>query len=109
MLADAGKQDITQLSDEFITILMETLARRATRRSHSNVLFHLSGYLKKGVSSEERQRLRDLIDRYRQGEIPLVVPITMLQHHFANTPNAYIDSQVFMAPYPDELRLRNLL
>jgi uncharacterized protein YbgA (DUF1722 family)/uncharacterized protein YbbK (DUF523 family) len=109
MLADAGKQDITQLSDEFITVLMDTLARRATRRSHSNVLFHLSGYLKKGVSSEERQRLRDLIDRYRQGEIPLVVPITMLQHHFANAPNAYIDSQVFMAPYPDELRLRNLL
>jgi len=27
----------------------------------------------------------------------------------ANNPNTYIDSQVFMAPYPDELKLRNLL
>jgi uncharacterized protein YbgA (DUF1722 family) len=33
----------------------------------------------------------------------------MLKHHFANSPNAYIDSQVFLAPYPDELQLRNLV
>ena len=30
----------------------------------------------------------------------------MLKHHFANSPNSYIDQQVFMAPYPDELKLR---
>ena len=41
--------------------------------------------------------------------MPLVVPITMLRHHFANNPNVYIDNQVFMAPYPDELKLRNLI
>jgi uncharacterized protein YbgA (DUF1722 family)/uncharacterized protein YbbK (DUF523 family) len=109
MLADAGKRDLQELSLEFITTLMDTLSRRATRRSHSNTLYHLSGYLKKEISSEERQRLRALIDRYRRGEIPLVVPITMLQHHFANKPNAYIESQVFMTPYPDELQLRNLV
>jgi uncharacterized protein YbgA (DUF1722 family)/uncharacterized protein YbbK (DUF523 family) len=109
MLADAGKQDPEALGKAFITTLMETLSRRATRRSHSNVLYHLSGYLKKSVSSEERQRLRKLIDRYRRGEVPLVVPITMLQHHFANKPNAYIESQVFMTPFPDELQLRNLV
>jgi uncharacterized protein YbgA (DUF1722 family) len=33
----------------------------------------------------------------------------MLRHHFANRPNAYIDNQVFMSPYPDTLRLRNLV
>ena len=109
LLADAGKQDIAELTERFIATLMSTLTHRATRRSHSNVLFHLSGYLKKTVSSDERQRLRTLIDRYRRGEVPLVVPVTMLQHHFANTPNAYIDNQVFMAPYPDELQLRNLV
>ncbi len=38
-----------------------------------------------------------------------MVPLTMLKHHFANSPNAYIDNQVFMAPYPDELKLRNLI
>ena len=61
------------------------------------------------MSGEERQRLKQLIDQYRLGQIPLVVPVTMLKHHFANKPNRYIDSQVFMAPYPDELQLRNLV
>ena len=109
MLADAGKQDIATLADEFIATLMAALTYRATRRSHSNVLYHLSGYLKRDVPGAERQRLKDLIEQYRLGHIPLVVPVTMLKHHFAYSPNAYIDNQVFMAPYPDELQLRNLL
>ena len=109
LVADAGKQPMEALAARFISELMAGLTHRATRRSHSNVLFHLSGYLKRTVSSEERQRLRDLIDQYRQGLVPLIVPITMLRHHFANNPNAYIDQQVFMAPYPDELQLRNLV
>ena len=109
MLADAGKQDLQQLAGEFISTLMGALTHRATRRSHSNVLYHLSGYLKREVTGEERQRLKKLIDQYRLGQIPLVVPVTMLKHHFANKPNSYIDSQVFMAPYPDELQLRNLV
>lgn len=109
MLADAGKRPVNEVADEFIRILMQGLTYRATRRSHSNVLFHLSGYLKRSVAAEERQRLKDLIEQYRLGYIPLVVPVTMLRHHFANNPNAYIDQQVFMAPYPDELQLRNLV
>ena len=88
---------------------MCALTRRCTVRSHTNVLFHLAGYLKRQISSEERQRLSALIDEYRRGIVPLVVPITMLRHHFANSPNAYIDQQVFLSPYPDELGIRNAL
>jgi len=109
MLADAGNTPLDSLASEFIAELMAALTRRATVRSHTNVLFHLSGYLKRTVPAQERGRLKDLIEQYRLGQIPLVVPLTMLKHHFANNPNAYIDSQVFMTPYPDELKLRNLL
>lgn len=109
LLADAGKQPLAPLASEFIATLMAGLRHRATRRSHSNVLFHLSGYLKRKLPTAERQRLKDLIEQYRLGHIPLVVPVTMLRHHFANNPNAYIDTQVFMTPYPDEMGLRNLV
>lgn len=107
LLADAGKRDPQALGREFIAALMGGLTHRANRRSHSNVLYHLAGYLKRQLGSDERQRLATLIDRYRVGQVPLVVPVTMLQHHFANHPNAYIDRQVFLAPFPDELGLRN--
>jgi uncharacterized protein YbgA (DUF1722 family)/uncharacterized protein YbbK (DUF523 family) len=109
LLSDAGKLPLQQLASDFITGLMHSLSQRATQRSHTNVLFHLSGYLKGAVDAPQRQRLKDLIEQYRLGQIPLVVPLTMLKHHFANSPNAYIDKQVFMAPYPDELKLRNLI
>ena len=109
LLSDAGKQPLDQLASDFITGLMHSLSQRATQRSHTNVLFHLSGYLKRSVDAPQRQRLKDLIEQYRLGQVPLVVPLTMLKHHFANSPNAYIDNQVFMAPYPDELKLRNLI
>jgi uncharacterized protein YbgA (DUF1722 family)/uncharacterized protein YbbK (DUF523 family) len=109
MLADAGRRPLEELATDFASQFMGSLAQRATLRSHTNVLFHLAGYLKRTVPAPERQRLKDLIEKYRLGQIPLVVPLTMLKHHFANSPNAYIDDQVFMAPYPDELRLRNLI
>jgi len=109
LVADAGRQPLETLGQTYITQLMAGLTRRATRRSHANVLYHIAGYLKRDLPSAERQRLADLIEQYRTGLVPLVVPITMLRHHFANSPNAYIDSQAFMAPYPDELKLRNLV
>jgi uncharacterized protein YbgA (DUF1722 family)/uncharacterized protein YbbK (DUF523 family) len=109
MVASIGKVDLDSAAAEFIATMMEALTRRATRRSHSNVLFHLSGYLKRSVSGPERQRLAELIDQYRQGLVPLVVPITMLRHHFANNPNAYIEQQAFLEPYPDHLKVRNLV
>lgn len=109
MVAEAGKQPIEDLAPAFIAALMSALANRATRRSHTNVLYHLSGYLKRSIADAERQRLRELIEQYRLGHLPLIVPVTLLRHHFANNPNAYIDSQVFMAPYPDTLKLRNLV
>jgi uncharacterized protein YbgA (DUF1722 family)/uncharacterized protein YbbK (DUF523 family) len=109
LLADAGGQPFEALSRAFVSRLMWGLTQRATRRSHSNVLYHIAGYLKRELPSEERQRLAGLIEQYRLGLVPLVVPITMLKHHFANRPNAYIEQQLYMAPFPEALRLRNLV
>ncbi len=109
MLADAGNADIEALSKEFIGTLMAALSRTTTRASHSNTLFHLSGYLKRSITAAQRQRLAELIESYRVGDIPLIVPITMLRHYFTDMPDAYINSQVFFTPYPDELNLRNHL
>ena len=109
LLADAGKRDLSELADDYISGLMEALTRPASRRSHANALMHIMGHLKRSLSSQERQALRENIEQYRVGTIPLIVPITLLRHHFSNHPDPYIDSQVFLTPYPDTLRLRNQL
>ena len=109
LLANAGGEPLEELAEKVITELMAALARRATRRSHSNALFHVAGYLKRRINAGQRQRLAALIEDYRTGKVPLVVPITLLRHYFADLPDDYINGQVFLEPYPDSLGLRNEL
>lgn len=109
MLADAGKYDVEGLAERYFTALMTVLSKIASRKTHTNVLMHIQGYLKKKLSSSEKQELADIIDRYRTAELPLIVPITLLKHHFNNHPDVYITKQAYLQPYPDALSLRNTI
>jgi uncharacterized protein YbgA (DUF1722 family) len=88
---------------------MEALKKCATRRTHTNVLQHLSGYLKKTLSAADKQEMHHLIGQYRQGIVPLVVPLTLLKHHFRQHPDPYIEQQVYLQPHPENLSLRNAI
>ena len=72
-------------------------------------LYIFKGYLKKKISSQEKQELAGIIDQYRTAQIPLIVPITLLRHHFNNHPDPYINKQAYLQPYPDDLSLRNAI
>lgn len=109
MVAEAGKGPIGELSDAYIARFMATLKFRATPKRHSNVLMHLMGYLKKHLDREDKAELLELIDRYRTGQLPLIVPITLLKHHFRRHPHPYVAGQVYLEPYPEELLLRNMI
>jgi uncharacterized protein YbgA (DUF1722 family) len=108
LVADAGKRDWDELTAEYGTLLMEGLAVLGTRGKHVNVLQHLMGYLKKDLSSEDKQELLGLIEDYRQGLLPLIVPLTLLKHHLNRYPvPKWVHQQVYLNPYPKELMLRN--
>jgi len=109
LLADAGKHDIDDLAERYFSLLMENLSVLATRKTHTNVLMHLQGYLKKVLSAKEKQELGNIIEQYRTNQVPLIVPITMLKHHFNNHPDPYIAKQAYLQPYPDDLSLRNAI
>lgn len=86
---------------------METLAVMATPKRHANVLQHMLGYLKDALEAEVRQELARLIDDYRLGLVPLVVPMTMIQHYVRRLRIEYLSGQVYLSPHPRELMLRN--
>ena len=109
LLADAGKHDVDELAKRYFSLLMEKLSILATRKTHTNVLMHLQGYLKKVLSAKEKQELANIIDQYRTNQVPLIVPITLLKHHFSNHPDPYIAKQAYLQPYPDNLSLRNAI
>ncbi|MEZ5528863.1 MAG: DUF523 and DUF1722 domain-containing protein [Porticoccaceae bacterium] len=107
--ASASIDNVETVASEYIALAMQTLKKVATRRNHVNVLQHIQGYLKKQLDADDKQELLDVFERYRKGEIPLIVPITLLKHHFRKAPDAYIEQSWYMSPYPEELKLRNLV
>ncbi|WP_455233852.1 YbgA family protein [Thiogranum longum] len=109
MLARLDDVSLEELGDQYISRLMELLKTHASRKRHVNVLQHLLGYLRKCVDSSARADLVDVIDAYRRGDYPLVVPVTLLQHHFRRNPHPYVSQQVYLNPHPRELMLRNAL
>lgn len=109
LLAEAGKSDLEQVADEYLRKLMAVLKTTATRGKHVNVLQHITGYLKKSLDADDRRELAQTIEDYRRGLVPLIVPITLLNHFFRKHPHSYIADSWYMNPYPAELILRNQL
>jgi uncharacterized protein YbgA (DUF1722 family)/uncharacterized protein YbbK (DUF523 family) len=109
LLASVTKANVADLAEQYILQLMITLKKVAKRKNHVNVLQHIQGYLKKDLAADDKAELCEVIERYRNGYIPLIVPITLLKHHFRKSPDPYIDDSYYMSPYPQELRLINQL
>jgi len=89
--------------------MMQALSRPATRKTHTNVLMHIMGYVKQSLSAGDKQELVDILEKYRLGQVPLIVPITLLKHYLRLFPDEFILQQAYLDPHPDELMLRNAL
>jgi len=107
LVARAKEFPIRELFQQYQTILMEALQLKTTPRKNANVLMHMMGYFKEELSSDEKQELLDVIARYRQEYIPLIVPVTLIQHYVRKYDQPYLKEQVYLNPHPLELQLRN--
>ena len=105
----ARGEDLDALGADYFSALMSGLKKCATRGTHTNVLQHISGYLKQAISADDKQEMQTVIGQYRQGIVPLVVPLTLLKHHFRLHPDRYIAQQAYLQPHPENLSLRNAI
>ncbi|CAD0261212.1 YbgA family protein [Pseudomonas veronii] len=105
----AKGEDLDALGSGYFSALMSGLKKCATRGTHTNVLQHISGYLKQAISADDKQEMQTVIGQYRQGIVPLVVPLTLLKHHFRLHPDRYIAQQAYLQPHPENLSLRNAI
>ena len=107
LVAKAKELSIKELYQQYQTILMETLQLKTTPKKNANVLQHMMGYFKEQLSADEKRELLEVIDNYRQEYIPLIVPITLVQHYVRKYDQPYLKEQVYLNPHPVELQLRN--
>jgi len=107
-LVAAGKEiPLKELYAKYEALLMEALRLKTTTRKNSNVLMHMMGYFKKQLTSDEKQELLEIISQYRDGYIPLTVPITLVNHYVRKYNQSYLSEQTYLHPHPVELQLRN--
>jgi uncharacterized protein YbgA (DUF1722 family)/uncharacterized protein YbbK (DUF523 family) len=107
LVADPKKYRKEELFKHYVALLMEGLQLLATVKKNSNVLQHMAGYFKQQLSSDEKQELQDVITNYRRELVPLIVPITLLQHYIRKHNEKYLEQQAYLNPHPLELMLRN--
>ncbi len=107
IVAAINKQNHSESLDGYERTLLEALRLKATPSKHTNVLHHIMGYFKKVLSSDEKIELLEVIERYRNNLIPLVVPLVLLQHYVRKYRDPYLLKQWYLHPHPDELKLRN--
>jgi uncharacterized protein YbgA (DUF1722 family)/uncharacterized protein YbbK (DUF523 family) len=106
-VAGVARAPHREFRERYANDFMAALARIATRGRNANVLQHCAGHLKRALSPESRAELAAVIDDYRRGLVPLVVPVTLLRHHTRQHEIAYLAGQTYLDPHPKELMLRN--
>ncbi len=106
IVAGVTAQTLAERRNEYIHLFMGTLAKRATRKHHYNVLQHIMGYFKKAISGDDKQELLNIFQSYRESQVPLSTPLTLLSHHLRKNPDGYLERQHYFKPYPASLALR---
>jgi uncharacterized protein YbgA (DUF1722 family)/uncharacterized protein YbbK (DUF523 family) len=107
LVAAAGSTRFAARLVEYGTTFMQALSIRATRARHTNVLQHIAGFFKRDLEVDARGELAEVIQDYRRGLVPLVVPLTLVKHHVRRLGVAYLADQTYLSPHPKELMLRN--
>jgi len=97
---------LPEQAELYITGLMTALKKLSNRKSHANTLMHLQGYFKRYLNKIQKQELVEKIHQYREGILPLLVPLTLINHYLREYTEEYLSAQVYLSPYPDDLKLR---
>lgn len=106
-MAAAKKDNLQDTARRYLSELMAALRQRATRGRHVNVLQHIQGYLKQHLDADDKAEMSESIADYLRGQVPLIVPITLLNHYFRKHPDDYIRDSWYMRPYPAQMSLQN--
>lgn len=106
LVAHSEKKPISDLFADYELVLMTALREIATHTRHINVLQHILGYFKNMISAPEKQALQASIEEYRQGNAPLIVAITLLNHYANQYQQDFLTQQHYLNPHPTELMLR---
>lgn len=100
IVAQAGTRARDELEADYRRTFGAALAVRPERGRHTNALQHVFGLLSERLDDTRRHDVLDVIERYRQGRVPLSRPIALLRHHAEVERLDYLTRQTYLRPFP---------
>ena len=107
LVAQGQGVSLDELLLQYQEMLSSALRQKPTNKKNANVLQHILGYFKNDLSPDEKQEALEGFDNYAQGFVPLIVPVTLMNHYVRKYHQPYLKDQYYLNPHPLELQLRN--
>jgi uncharacterized protein YbgA (DUF1722 family)/uncharacterized protein YbbK (DUF523 family) len=107
LVASAKSIPRPALRDDYIERFMLAMKRLATPAKHTNVLQHMVGFLRRVDDETGRREMQEVIEDYRAGLVPLVVPVTLIRHLARRHGEELLLTSSYLTPHPKEMMLRN--
>ncbi|MFD0776669.1 YbgA family protein, partial [Streptomonospora algeriensis] len=109
IVSQAGVRPPEEVRRDYTAAFTRALALRATVGRNANALQHAFGMVSDQLDDARRRDLLDVVDRYREGLVPLSVPVALIRHHCEAENVTWARKQTYLAPFPADLRLRNAM
>ncbi len=93
----------TDVREQYTAAFMKALSATATPTRHTAVMRHMLGHLRGHVEADVRRELRERVEEYRRGLVPLMVPLTLMQHYARRHGVGSLLGQTYLEPSPREL------
>lgn len=107
IVANHQKKDIKFVLEDYKDVFLKAISLKGSISNTYNVLLHLYGYFKKNITKEEKNEILETFKEFKNGFIPLIAVIKILNLYIKRFDIGYLKIQKFLNPYPKEFALRS--
>lgn len=103
IVANKEKKPIEEIIEDYAGHLYSALRQAPRCTSYTNVLTKSMGYFSGRLSKNEKSFFLNLIEKYLDGKVPLIVPVDVVKSWIVRFDEDYLERQTFFHPYPEDL------
>lgn len=105
VLSDLSRENRDRAVEAYHPLLLGILREKKDPANMVNVLMHMAGYFRKEAAPLDRKELNRVVEEYAKGHLPLLVPLTLINHFSRKYGQEYLLKQYFLNPHPLEMKL----
>lgn len=98
-----NEKTIELVFESYKKIFFKTIEKPPQTKNRVNVFYHLLGFLKNELSFDEKLIIHKMIEDYKVGVLPYLVPLKMIEFLVLKYEQYYLKGHYYFAPFPLEM------